>query len=297
MVSRSVRGLLLAGVATAVVLTGSTETRAQGLFERLFGGCGWWGTPQTTCYTPWSVSYGPASCTTCPTSCSPDACSTCPTSCPTGVTAYSPVCDPCSVQTSYYTPETRRRWRIVREPVVSYRPAITQDPCSGCPVTSYSPVTRYRWRLRLVPYTTYRPAVGGPFSAVGYYGSPSVCNPCDPCAGGACAGGACGPTSYSGGSSCATGDCGGERTYNGGAGAADLQGTPPQTFQQNGQPAQERSLKPVPKAEEPEPRLLQPESNTTSHPVVQTGEVRLVSLPSASRAAPLEYNGWRPARD
>jgi len=304
MVSRSVRGLLLAGTVAAVVLAGSTETRAQGLFERLFGGCGWWGAPQTT--------FRPAWCDPCgPTSCPPSGCVTCPTPCPTGVTAFSPIADPCSTRTCYYTPETRRRWRIVREPVTSFRPAVTQDPCTGCPQTTYQPVTRYRWRLRLVPYTTYRPVSSGPFSTVSY-GSSSACDPCnpcatfgagDPCAGGACPpGGACGPATFSGGSGCATGDCGGVRTYNGDAGAIDLRESPSRTFQENGQPQQQRSLKAVPKAEteEPEPRMIEPNgnnSNTTSQPVLDSAPVRLVSLPSTDRPAPLEYNGWRPASD
>jgi len=287
MVYRSVRGLLVTGVMAAVVLAGSTETRAQGLFDRLFGGYWWWGTPQVTYRVP---GYDPC----CPTPSS--------TSCPTGVTAYSPVCDPCSAQTCYYTPETRRRWRIVREPVTSYRPAITQDPCTGCPVTTYRPVTRYRWRLRLVPYTTYRPTYSPTVSMVSY-GPSYSCDPCGPCGSlgvcDPCAGGVCGPASYSGGSSCAAGVCGGTRTYNGGPGAADLSTPPAKTFQENGQPVEQRELKPVPKAEEdqePEPRLIHPEGNTTSRPVHQAAQIHLVST-SPARPVPLEYNGWRPAGD
>jgi len=300
MVSRSVRGLLLAGIVAAVVLAGTTDAPAQGLFDRLFGGWGWWGTPYTTYRSPWCDPCGPTAC--------PTSCSTCPTSCPTGVTAYSPTCDPCSAQTSYYTPVTKRRWRIVREPVTTYRPAYTQDPCTGCMVTSYQPVTHYRWRLRLVPYTTYRPAYSSPFSTVSYYGGSYSCNPCgsfgcDPCAGGACSGGVCGPASYSGGASCAAGDCGGTQTYNGGSGAIDLSSPPAKTFQENGQPQQQRSLKVVPESEEaeqPEPRLIGPESNTTTRPLLQAAQVRLVSLPPSAapaRPVPLEYNGWRPASD
>lgn len=286
MVCRSVRGLLLTGIVAAVVLAGATDAPAQGLFDRLFGGWGWWGTPYTTYRSPWC-----------------DPCSTCPTPSPTGVTAYSPTCDPCSAQTSYYTPVTKRRWRIVREPVTTYRPAITQDPCTGSMVTSYRPVTTYRWRLRLVPYTTYRPVLSSPFSAVSYSGGSYSGNPCAPCGSSGCnpcAGGASGPVSYSGGSGCAT--CGSSQTYNGGSGAIDLSSPPAKTFQDNGQPQEQRSLKVVPKpeAEEPEPRLMDPGSNTTSRPASQAAQVRLVSLPLAAapaRPAPLEYNGWRPASD
>jgi len=283
MVSRNGLNLLIAGGALAVVLACTAQTPACGLLDRLFGG--------SACPAPtYQAAYAPDG----------SPCAACPSPCPTYSVGFAPSCPPSSpVTTVGYrpVPTTRYRFRLVREPVTTYRPVVTADPCTGCQTTAYQPVTRTRLRFRWVPHTSYRyqPVSLAAPTMTGF--SPSgCCPPCDPCAspsvGGACPGGACGPAT----------------TYNGGAGATAPGSPAPRTFQESQSPVEQRELKPVPESEDDteaqssEPRLILPENNTTTRPVSQSGDIRLVSRGSAARPAPalpapLEYNGWRPASD
>ncbi len=301
MVSRMLRSLAIVGVVAAVTFACSAQAPACAFLDRIFGG-------GNACEPApaYQVSYAPS-------------CSTCVSACPTPGSTYSagyaPSCVTCSpTPTVTYRPvaDTRYRFRLVREPVTSYRPVVTTDPCSGCQTTAYQPVTNTRLRFRWVPYTTYRTeAVYSATPSMSCYNPCASCVPCgtDACGnasyGGGCPGGVCGPVSYSGSSSCPSGVCGETTTYNGGSTATGS--AAPQTFQEDSQSAEQRELKPIPDkesdAQSSAPRLLLPENNTTTRPSRPSENVRLVSstatlLPATTtRRVPLEHNGWRPASD
>lgn len=82
-----------------------------------------------------------------------------------------------------YVPQTCYRTQYVTVPVTTYRPFVTRDACTGCPVTAMRPTMTYVQQARRVPYTTYRavvtsaPAVATSYSPV--YAAPrSGCSSC-----------------------------------------------------------------------------------------------------------------------
>ncbi len=96
----------------------------------------------------------------------------------------APVCPP---QVCNYVPVTAYRTQVCNVPVTAYRPSTSCDPCTGCPTTTYRPVTTYMRQVRRVPYTTYRLScpTGTCGSTVNYpapaFGAPSSsCSSCAP---------------------------------------------------------------------------------------------------------------------
>lgn len=82
-----------------------------------------------------------------------------------------------------YLPQTCYRTQYVTVPVTTYRPYITRDVCTGCPVTAMRPTVAYVQQARMVPYTTYRAVVtSGPVMGTSYapvYAAPSsTCSSC-----------------------------------------------------------------------------------------------------------------------
>lgn len=82
-----------------------------------------------------------------------------------------------------YVPQTCYRTQYVNVPVTTYRPFLTRDACTGCPVTAMRPTITYVQQARRVPYTTYRAIVtSGPAVATSYapvYSAPaSGCSSC-----------------------------------------------------------------------------------------------------------------------
>jgi hypothetical protein len=74
--------------------------------------------------------------------------------------------DPCAppqvTQTASYLPQTCYRTQYVSVPVTTYRPVVSRDPCTGCPVTCMRPATCMVQQAQLVPYTTYRRVLSNP---------------------------------------------------------------------------------------------------------------------------------------
>lgn len=105
------------------------------------------------------------------------------------------------VRTTRFLPifPTRYRTTWQRVPVTCYRPTLSRDPVTGCPVTAMQPCVTYRWQPQRVPATGLRgfcsslfgrptvtanyvtPGVTSPMPAVSY-GSSSLCGPssCSP---------------------------------------------------------------------------------------------------------------------
>jgi hypothetical protein len=74
-----------------------------------------------------------------------------------------PCCAPPQIsQTVNYVPQTCYRTQYVNVPVTTYRPVVSRDPCTGCPVTCMRPATSYVQQARMVPYTSYRMVVSNP---------------------------------------------------------------------------------------------------------------------------------------
>lgn len=77
--------------------------------------------------------------------------------------------DPCAppqvTQTASYVPQTCYRTQYVNVPMTTYRPVVSRDPCTGCPVTCLRPTTSYVQQAQLVPYTTYRRVLSNPCCA------------------------------------------------------------------------------------------------------------------------------------
>lgn len=77
--------------------------------------------------------------------------------------AAADACAPPQVsQTVNYVPQTCYRTQYVNVPVTTYRPVVSRDPCTGCPVTCCRPSTSYVRQAQLVPYTTYRRVLSNP---------------------------------------------------------------------------------------------------------------------------------------
>ena len=89
-------------------------------------------------------------------------------------------CDACAPpavpQTVNYVPQTCYRTQYCPVPVVTYRPATTYDPCTGCPTTCLRPVQGTVMQARLVPYTTCRRAANP--CNTGLCGAPAAATTC-----------------------------------------------------------------------------------------------------------------------
>jgi hypothetical protein len=96
--------------------------------------------------------------------------------------ALAPVaaCNPCTQQTFRqqvvgYMPQTYYRTVQRRVPVTNYRPVMTVDPCTGCPVTAMQPCVTYTVQTARVPVHICRPIM-----------STVPAGPCSPCQQPAC---------------------------------------------------------------------------------------------------------------
>lgn len=141
--------------------------------------------PTTTWQTPVSQVYAPAADTTTlyrPTSGS-DACCPQPVACaPQGVAGYTvPVATAVPVQAPRQT-LYRTTWS--RVPVTQYRPVVSTDPITGCPVTVMQPCTTYTWQPQRRRCGFFGRLFGlcdpGPAATVCPPVCPQVCPP-DPC--------------------------------------------------------------------------------------------------------------------
>jgi len=228
--------------------------------------------------------------------------------CQPQTTYYAPapaVAPACPTQTCGYVPQTTFRAVYRVAPVTTYRISTFRNPLTGGAVTTYRPVTRFGRQAQLVPTTAFRAVYSNPCV-------PAVsCNPCDPCAGGACAPAMSSP--------CGPGGCGAVSAPMTQAPApsyateADQGGAAPQTFQQN-RPTTEaedssrddEALPPIPEANYnsmPIPRLIHPENRTTMRDSRVERLFGLISSPPETTpvvpvsATQVDDGGWRASRD
>jgi hypothetical protein len=92
------------------------------------------------------------------------ACTPCApaTTAPAVVAPAASTCAPCAPAVvpqaaPVYAPQVRYRTTWVPVPVTRYRPVVTTDPATGCPVNTLQPCNTYTWQMRRVPVTQYRP--------------------------------------------------------------------------------------------------------------------------------------------
>jgi hypothetical protein len=249
--------------------------------------------------------------------------------------AADPCCAPPQVtQTASYVPQTCYRTQYVNVPVTTYRPVVSRDPCSGCPVTCLRPTTSYVQQAQLVPYTTYRrvlsnPCCGAaaPVVSAGY--APTYSAGVSYAAGGSCSGcSATAPMTYApsnsapyyGATSSSTivSPSNGYSSSNAFTNGAPTLAPPPggtPTYQQQKPIPKVEVEKPVDKESDEaadagtasgtgailSPRLFQPNDRTTSYPILRARIHRPVSYNEpteqaspASRPA-VDDGGWRPS--
>ena len=247
-----------------------------------------------------------------------------------------PCCAPPQItQTANYVPQTCYRTQYVSVPVTTYRPVVSRDPCTGCPVTCMRPTTCYVQQARLVPYTTYRmvlsnPCCGGATPAVAAGYAPAYSAGVGYAAGSSCSGcGTAAPMTYAPATSA---------PYYGAATSGTIvspsNGFTPSNGTSVGAPTLAPSLgntgtptfqptqKPIPKIIDVEPapedssesgttsgtgatlspRLFQPNDRTTSYPILRAGAHRPVSYnepapeePAQRPRRPVDDGGWRPS--
>lgn len=236
----------------------------------------------------------------------------------TAPAAADPCCAPPQVtQTASYVPQTCYRTQYVNVPVTTYRPVVSRDPCTGCPVTCLRPTTSYVQQAQLVPYTTYRrvlsnPCCGAAAPAVTAGYAPTYSAPASYAAGSSCSGCSAGTAmTYAPAASAPyySGTTYGNTTSstfvspsNGSSSANGLSNGVPTLAPSNGAPYQQQ--RPIPKveaekpAEQPagngddgtsgpgtasgagatlSPRLFQPNDRTTSYPILRARIHRPVS--------------------
>ena len=263
MIYQAMRGVVAACGVAAMLLATPAESKACALLDWLCGGC-CGGGAQTTYRAPYVPgTYAPAFAPAAPAACTP--------------------------QTCRYVPQTCYRTVYRRVPVTTCQAATGWSFWQGGPVTTYRPVTTWVSQATVVPYTTYRLTCSDP------------CSPCvsgDPCAAGTvisgCPSATCGPASSA------------VVPYSVPAnGAPALNGTaPPKTYEGESESGTEQErLKPIPNPNTssfPAPKIIDPANRTTSRPVRQTAQFRLIASPPGPVTvykAPITNVVWRAASD